>query len=900
MLSSQEPDLDRLRAGSHYLATLLKNENVEHWLVQERNLWRNVPLPEMYRNLSRQCARCVTFQELALVFRQFKQCHFLRLAGQDLFGLTSFPQIVSQISDLARTGLQVGLHILASRPELWMQDRGSGAAQVDVQKLSRYLGVLGLGKLGGNELNFVSDIDLVLLRDNFGGDIPEGSECKPVLSRLAQTLTRLLAESVGGDRVFVVDMRLRPGGKDGELVVSVDRALDHYQIHGRSWERQALLKARPVAGQRSIGHNFLDQIRPFVFRRFLDFQALDELKSMRDRMLHEARDMENRTFDLKMGWGGIREIEFVVQSLQLVYGGRYPELDEPNTLRCLQVLRNLGLMPADAAESLTSAYVLLRRTEHWVQLDNNRQTHVLPGSGEDMDRLALVLDFASGQELSRTLQGIRDEVHGQFAALFRPSSSPGKEEGPERHTSEENSPDQEIVPCPPFVREVRRAVQTVMDRLNNQGEGSEREKQSFRISELIQKSALRPGLVVVLNENPVWLEELFFCTAVSQLVSSLLLHQPSLVEGLPRREEGTSRRAWDGQARRIVNSERGYEQSLEWIRRLKNERILNLVLQDIHGRLAVDDVERELTAVADWTIQTTWETIVSHYMPKQKVPLAVLGLGKLGSREMGYLSDLDLMFVYDPPPKSGDHIPAQIVKLMQRFMRMMSTPLQEGPGYVVDAQIRPSGNYGPLIVTTSRWIDYYSREADIWEVQALLRMRAVAGDQNLGRRLEIEVGEICAKSRPQERVWSRLCYLRRRMERERSRERSSALDLKLGPGGLADLEFLVQGGQLIQGLGAHGQALAIKDLLPLVGPGLGLETLKVETLQKFYQALRSLELRLQLLTNQASSLIARDEFMQLGQNCLWPPFGTEIPIRDWSDLQLVRREIRKIWEGVCG
>ncbi len=899
MLTSNEPDLDRMRSGSHYLATLLKKENFEHWLVQERNLWRNVPLPEMYRDLSLQCAQCETFQDLALIFRRFKQCHFLRLAGQDLFGLASFSQVVSQISDLARTSLQVGLHVLASRPELWIQNIDLVASGIDIQKVSRYLGVLGLGKLGGNELNFVSDIDLIFLRDNPGGDIPAGAEFKSVLSRLAQTLTRLLSESVGGDRVFVVDMRLRPGGKDGELVVSADRALDHYQIHGRSWERQALLKARPVAGQRSIGHGFLDQIRPFVFRRFLDFQALDELKSMRDRMLQEAMDMEHRPFDLKMGRGGIREIEFVVQSLQLVYGGRYPELDEPHTLRCLQVLQNLGLMPADASEFLASAYVLLRRTEHWVQLDSNRQTHILPSSGQDMDRLALVLGFATGQELSRTLQGIREEVHEQFAALFRPSSSSEKEEDLERDVPEQRSPDQEIVPCPPFGYEVRRAVQAVMNQLDTKGKGWEKEKQSFRITELIQKYALRPGLVVVLNENPPWLEKLFFCTAVSQLVGSLLLQQPSLIEGLPRREEGGLERTWNEQARRIIDSERGYEQSLEWIRRLQNERILNLVFQDIYGRLAVDDVERELTTVADWTIQATWETVVRQYMPRQKVPLAVLGLGKLGSREMGYLSDLDLMFVYDPPAEGGDHIPAQVVKIMQRFMRMMSTPLQEGPGYVVDAQIRPSGNYGPLIVTTSRWIDYYRREADIWEIQALLRMRAVAGDKNLGRRLEAEAREICSQSRPQDQVWSRLCYLRRRMEQERSRERFSALDLKLGPGGLADVEFLVQGGQLIQGRGAHGQALAIKDLLPLVGPGLGLEAFKVEAVHKSYQSLRNLELRLQLLTNQSSSLVTRDEFKQLRQNGLWPPVGVEMPIQDWSDIQLARRDIRKVWDEVC-
>ncbi len=897
MLLSQVPDLDRLRAGSGYLATLLKNEQMVHWLMQERNLWRTIPLPELYRDLDRLCVGCETFKDLALGFRSFKQRHFLRLAGRDLFGLAPFSQIVAQISDLARTSLQVGLQVLASRPELWMP--ASELNRTDVQNLSRHLGVLGLGKLGGGELNFVSDIDLIFLRDSWGEETVEWSEFKTVLSRLAQTLTRLMAESVDGDRVFVVDMRLRPGGKDGELVVSVDRALNHYQIYGRSWERQALLKARPVAGQRSIGHGFLEQVRPFVFRRFLDFQALDELRAMRDRMLNEAKDMEDRTFDLKMGWGGIREIEFVVQSLQLVYGGRYPELDEANTLRCLHVLRELDLMPAYAVESLSSAYVLLRRTEHWVQLDRNRQTHVLPRSEEDMDRLAMVLNFTSGRELAQALQGAREEVYRQFTALFRPSL-PSQEKGDQdQEHPEQGSIAHRAVPCPPFSREVQKAMQGVMDRLGQTARQSGREEWSYRLTELIHKAGLRPGLVVLVNENPVWLEELFFSTAVSQFVASLLLHQPSLIEGLPRKMSAGPERTWHKQARHIVRRERGYEQSLEWIRRLKNERMLNLALEDIHGRLTLRELESKLTAVADWVLQVTWETTVSQYLPQHDVPVAILGLGKLGSMEMGYLSDLDLMFVYDPSQETEEHIPPQVVKLIQRFMRMLSTPLQEGPGYAVDAQIRPSGNYGPLTVTRSRWIDYYQQEADLWEIQALLRMRAVAGNMDLGRLLEAEAKKVCFQTRSQSRIWTRLCHLRGRMERERSRETPSALDIKLGPGGLADVEFLVQGAELVQSRERQPRALAVRELLDEFGPGLGLDAATIASLQTSYQALRSLELRLQLMTNHTASLISQDTFNQLKQSSLWPPGGTETLIRDWNDIHVVRREVRKVWAEAC-
>ncbi len=897
MLLSHEPDLDRLRNGSRYIGTLLKNEELLSWLIEERNLWRRMPLPELYRELHEACIHCPCWKDVVLCFRSFKQRHFVRLAGRDLFGLADFPETVSQISDLAKTCLQVGVQLLASRPELWMEP--SAEDREAIRQWSAHLGVLGLGKLGGDELNFVSDIDLVFLQNNPRQDWAGSGQGKAGLSRLAQALTRLLSDMIGGDRVFIVDMRLRPGGKDAEMVLSVDRALVHYQIHGRSWERQALLKARPVAGQRSIGHSFLEQIRPFVFRRFLDFQALDELKSMRDQVLDQGRHHDGAPFHLKLGIGGIREVEFVIQSLQLIYGGRHPELDEPNSLHCLRALSNLGLMSAGAADALSSAYILLRRTEHWVQLDCNRQTHALPRTEADMDRLARVLDYPSGTKLSQHLEEIREEVHSHFSALFR-SSTPDRdqEEASEEKNDLEEAEVREIVSCPPFDQGMFRAVQRVRARLRETSLFPD-QGWKYRLRELLHKASVRPGLSVLLNKDPAWMDDLLYSTAVCQFVSALLLHQPSLLEGLPDDKELELDRNWYQEAWRRIRFERGYEQSLEWIRRLKNERMLNVAVCDIQGSLPLAAVEKELTSLASWTVQATWEVVMDQAEPGPDCPVAVLALGKLGSREMGYLSDLDLMFVFAPKDGDRERIPAHVVSLIQRFMRMLSTPLQEGPGYAVDAQIRPSGTYGPLMVTDSRWLDYYRYEADMWEIQALLRMRVVGGDTWLGSRLEKEAGKICAGSRPQGEVWSRLCQLRRRMEKERSRETPCSVDLKLGPGGLTDVEFLVQGGELILGREETKGPLKIRDLLPRVGPGLGLDQATVKALQKWYHALRRLELRLQLMTNQSTSLIGQNAFDQLKQSGLWPPKKENVSIQDWNDIQVARRQIRKVWEKVC-
>ncbi len=264
------------------------------------------------------------------------------------------------------------------------------------------------------------------------------------LERLCQWLSRLLAESAEGDRVFLVDHRLRPYGKDGPLVPSYAAAADYYLESGQPWERQMLLKARPVAGERSLGLAFLREVRPFIFRRFLDFQALDELRAMRDRIAAEsARHRFGwEQFDVKLGTGGIREVEFLVQSLQLIYGGRHPQLDEPNTLRCLDTLLELGLLDLEVVEELKASYIFLRRVEHWVQLDQNRQTQKLPKSNDARKRLALALGF--GPDFGTFLETLETHchaVHDHFLALFGTDADKDRLLRKEQRATTEDIPD---------------------------------------------------------------------------------------------------------------------------------------------------------------------------------------------------------------------------------------------------------------------------------------------------------------------------------------------------------------------------------------------------------------------------------------------------------------------------
>lgn len=915
-------EIERIRESSQYLATLLRRrQDLAAWLETGMGLQRRFPLTELYQNLQHASHRADSFGSLLSIFREFKQRHFLRIGGRDLTGLAGLAETTAQLSDLAAVSLQVGLDMLYLHPDWWLDDEGR-ALWKEASGKSRLV-VLGMGKLGGHELNYVSDVDLIFLHGPSGRNTVQGPETGMLLSRLCQWLSRLLSDSAQGDRVFLVDLRLRPQGKDGPLVTSAAAAADYYLNHGRAWERQMLLKARPVAGDRSLGNAFLKEVRPFVFRRFLDFQALDELRAMRDKILSEAvrPTIGWKQFDVKLGIGGIREIEFLVQSFQLIYGGRHPELDEPGTLRCLDRLEVLRLLPPPTVKELKDCYTFLRGAEHWVQLDQNRHTQKLPQSEEALARLSLALGFGGKQgDLFQRLELCCNMVHRHFLDLFQPagetSTGPGNERSGEHFrtsgggaedfsTSSSSFPPEALSRLgsllEAFSPRLRGRVAETLDQYRLTGpELSERV--ILRLERYFNQVRKRPGLVRLFHSAPPWVIDLCHGLVRSELISALLAQNPSLVEGLTTKSaDCLPDDAWEASCRRLLRRARDFEEGLEWLRRLKNERLLQLVLADLRGDLDARELEGRLTNLADLVIRNTYDRIRANLELTEGLPLSVLALGKLGSREMGYLSDLDLIFVYDPlPGEPEEHIPSDVIRLIQRFMRMLSTPLQEGPGYAVDARLRPTGNYGPLIVTRRNWLEYYTQSADLWEIQALLRIRSIAGNRKLGQWIEAAGREICYVPRPPAEVRQRLCHLRRRMENERAEEREDAIDLKLGMGGLADIEFLVQGQQLIEGhRDSKMQHSSVRHSLGHVLAGTPDLRGQASEIQAAFEALRVLEHRLRLHTNQPSSRITPLHFETMQAIGLWPPASGKSPIETWHDVLRLRRRIRNAFHRFC-
>jgi glutamate-ammonia-ligase adenylyltransferase len=847
-------ELDYIAQCSQYFAILLRNDPAcTDWLLGQGNLRRKYPLTALYSALRDIAWKADCFNDLVGLFRRFKQLHFLRIGARDFCGYAELAETTGQLSDLASVSLQVGLETLSAHPDWW-------APYEDPELLRRLecpvpLVILGMGKLGGHELNYVSDVDLVFL-------YPDREDAAParLLSLLIHRLSRLLSDQFEGDRVFQVDFRLRPGGKEGVLAHSVSAALDYYLIHGKSWERQMLLKCRPVAGDRSEGNNFIREVRPFVFRRFLDFQALAEIKEMRNRVLEEAGRYHPsaRGYDVKLGIGGIREIEFLVQSLQLIYGGRKVELDEPNTLCCLDKLSNLGLLPAQTACDLKASYIFLRNLEHRVQLDQNRHTQQMPLGEKARLRLTLAMGFEDDEKaFLEALQAHSQFVNAAFLDLFG--------EKPAASTFSARDDFQKAKP------------------------GS-----SPAVDSYFEKVARRSGLMKLFSTGAPWVRPFCRLLASSDFASSLLSVNPALVEGCTAQLESAAQ--WEKSASELVDRAGDYPEKLEWIRKLKNERTLRLALADLEGEVDFAALEAELSALAEFVVRKTLSTVIENLGLAQDLPLSILAMGKLGSAEMSYLSDLDLVFVYSPPSRDA-MIPSDVVRLIQRFMNMLQVPLAEGPGYPMDVRLRPTGTHGPLAVTEKSWLQYY-KKADIWEIQALLRVRHIAGNDSLGRRLEEKSVQICSAPRSSEAVWPRICHLRGRMERERAVESGGEIDLKLGSGGLTDVEFIVQG-QLLTGA-LPVASLAGRPVRQIVEqfsrsdprPG-------AQKLAALFGALRALDHRVRLHKNSSSAKLDESSFKAMVSLGLWPPRGAGSRIESWEDVLRLRRQIRSVFSLFC-
>lgn len=764
--------------------------------------------------------------------RRFRHAEALRLVFRDVNGLDDLPETLSATSVLYEALLGAALdwseRMLATR---YGHPRGEDGS---LQRLV----VVGFGKLGGGELNFSSDIDLVLAYpqggESDGARMLDNSE---YFVRLGRQLVRLLHEPTTDGICARVDLRLRPFGNAGRLALPFSAMEQYYQREGRDWERYAWIKARTVAGDRSAGKQLQEMLRPFVYRKYLDYTAFAGLREMKALIDAEVarKDLAD---NLKLGPGGIREIEFIAQLVQLIRGGREPSLRVRGLLPALTACEARGHIPAARARALREAYVFLRRLENRVQMMRDAQTHDLPDDPLTRERLALALDYPAWEPLADELAKHRDIVANEFEAVLMPeggakSTVPAADailwkkacdESLEASMLEASGfiPGVEALeallklPQAAPLRAMSARAREQLDHLMPQLLASARDTAApvpclLRLCRLVQAVARRPSYLALLEEQPSARKRLAQLFAASAFLAERVIAQPLLLDDVldPRIDQLPLKRAdISAEIAHVLTTldEREAEAELERINEFKSSIAFRLGLAFNDGRADAVATARRLGALAEAVVNAVAalaerEVIAVHgRLPGEGSGFSILGYGSLGGEELGFASDLDLVFVFDGQRAQAVSDGARPLegsrwyqRLTQRVMNWLTVLTRAGRLYEVDTRLRPDGSKGLLVGTLDAFVAYQESRAWTWEHQALLRARPVAGDAVLNAELSDVRRRTLAVPRERAAVLAEVGSMRQRWRAERDRSDAAQIDLKQGHGALLDIEFALQG-----------------------------------------------------------------------------------------------------------
>ena len=775
------------------------------------------------------------------LLRRYRQAESTRLTWRDAIAGDAVEAILAGSSRLAETCLRLALDAL----ETEFAER-HGVVR-DSDGVAQSLVVFGLGKLGGGELNFSSDVDLVYAYEREGesdGSRPLAAE--DYFSRLGQRLAKLLDEVTADGFSHRVDLRLRPYGNAGRIAWSFAALEQYFQREGRDWERYAWQKARPVAGDLDAGERFLETLRPFVYRRYLDFGALAGLREMKAMIAAEVarKDMAD---DIKRGPGGIREIEFLAQALQLIRGGREAGLRERRLLPALDALVASAQIAPEVGGALEQAYLFLRRLENRLQMLRDAQTHRLPEGEEERTRLATSLEFADWNALLAALDAQRERVAAEFNALLgqRRKSVDGElavywralpDAGDAQSLVDAGFEDaagldaslRDFVRAP-GVRDLADAVRARLDRvapalLQASAISLQPDAALRRVLALLQNILRRSSYLALLDERPTALSRLVDVVARSGLLAERLAAHPLLLDELldarlagplPQRDE---LQAECDSAVAAVDGD--LEQALHALNEKRQALGFRIALAALDGRQPAAESSRQLAWLADAVVACVLRFAQAEVERAHgKLPdarFAVLSYGSLGGEELGFGSDLDLVFLFDADPDSQSDgaraldAPRWYARLAQKVVALLDTPTAGGRLYEVDVRLRPDGAKGLLVSSLASFSDYQRERAWTWEHQALVRARFVAGDASLGAAFDAIRAETLSKTRDAGKLADEVSAMRNRMRAELDRSDAARFDLKQGEGGLVDLEFLLQF-LVLRDAGSHPELLAPRD-----------------------------------------------------------------------------------------
>lgn len=788
------------------------------------------------------------------------------IAIRDLTGRAGLSEVTGSLSALAEFALSKALEEATARTE--------ARFSIPAGQLPFAPVVLGMGKLGARELNYSSDIDLIYLYRPRSG---AAGAPEPAADFLFSQLTRLLSQLTPEGLVFRVDLDLRPGGKDGAMSQTLDSALNHYLVLGQSWERMALLKARPVAGDLAAGRGLIEALSPFVFRRHLDYTAIEELKELKKRLTRERgvkvsrlnSRLKKNSINVKLSPGGIREVEFFAQSMVITFGGRLPHLRIGRTSRALWALAEENIISLADARVMNEALTFLRDVEHRLQLVELSQTQTLPVDEAALSDLAAAMDFSSSQAFLAELKAHMGRVNERYALLLAEPSGPlpvaaaaGERDRmglvhqllaglDDKETAQAlaraigfSEPETALNQVrsiaaqrylPTRLARYHSSIERLAPHLIAAAAATLKPDQALsHMERFLTKIGPMGGFFTLIEENPNLIDLLAALFGTSEYLSQILISHPLILDSLIDRRSAKrdkSRRDLAADLATALAGERDPEEIISLIRRFKNDEVLRLGLFDILGQVKGGSIRLQLTALAEVTAEAVMETARQLTPGGRELDLAVAGMGSLGARELSYRSDLDLIFILGGA--SQEEL-VQAIKLVQRFISYISIPLPEGPGYQVDSRLRPSGTQGPLVTDAAHFRRYHQK-SDFWERQALLRLRPLMGSEKLTRRIRQAVVQAVHHWALPSDLAQRIDSLRTRMSRERARLQEGMVNLKFSPGGLVDIEFITQYLQLIHAPRLRGRIRSASTLTALAG--LNQHHLGPRGLEKLPQAL---------------------------------------------------------------
>ncbi len=843
--------------------------------------------------------------------RLFRKQEMLRIGLRDLLVRADLQETVADLSHLAEVCLQkayewadAGFAKRYGRPILENPDGSMTPAG---------FAVIAMGKLGGMELNFSSDVDLMYVYTADG-------ETEGVLSadglrtnrisnheyfiKLAEKLSAAIGEKTGDGFVFRVDMRLRPEGQRGPLAQSLGGYEIYYESWGQTWERSALLKARPVAGDEAVGGEFMDRIAPFVYRKYLDYSAIAEIRDMKQKINRDVEQKGRTNRDVKLGYGGIREIEFVIQALQLVYAGRDRTLREKNALKALHILSQKGLISYQEHAVLSNAYIFLRTVEHRIQILDDLQTQTLPDDERELRALARRTGyFGPGKEAEALLHDYAEhtkKVRAIYDDLFAFTGEEGADGSSVKDYSallDPETPEQEAVSLLGKLgfRDPAKAYRDLL--LLREGTAfvhqTPRSRRLFYevFPALFREIIASPDPDMALNHLESFLaaqgsweafqalmridpsagKVLIAVFANSEYLSRMLVSRPILLQNLIESRKSSKAGTCAAFAKElgdVLDLSPDLASKLDALRRFKNLEEIRIGMADLLSNMPLAAVSRELSKLAEVCLDAALalaasETGMRYNAQGSTTGLAVIGVGKLGGRELSYGSDLDILFVFTESraaaPPTGLTVSEYFSKVAEKTISYLSTLTREGFVFRVDTRLRPTGSKGPLVQSIDAFKNYYAHHAETWELQALLRARRVAGDGVVGKEFASSIGDLIYRDQDRTSLAKDIISMRRRMEDEIARESAATYNIKQGAGGLVDIEFLVQYLQLLHGKqhrrvrvpGTHNALRALKR------KGL-LDEEAYRTLMRAYLFMRQLESRMRIVSNQATSGLSRD------------------------------------------